>query len=186
MILAHDPAIAGPPDLLNRCGDPPCDSPKATPIEKRAQRALQRITGITGAWVAELPEMAFLRIRSGGKTTRDASYTLVHNRAHTNVAAMFEEDKRLIPEQDTLTIVRGYLGSYPNLLFDVDVDQIDSFTQTLTSVENAADFEKLVERWGIRRTSPRFWSTVDWIHQDARQRAPTEVGLFDFGRYKNL
>ncbi|MBW2693967.1 MAG: fatty acid cis/trans isomerase [Deltaproteobacteria bacterium] len=186
MILAHDPAIAGPPDLLNRCGDPPCDSPKATPIEKRAQRALQRITGITGTWVAELPEMAFLRIRSGGNTTRDASYTLVHNRAHTNVAAMFEEDKRLIPEQDTLTIVRGYLGSYPNLLFDVDVDQIDSFTQTLTSVENAADFEKLVDRWGIRRTSPRFWSTVDWIHQDARQRTPTEVGLFDFGRYKNL
>jgi len=186
MILARDPAITGPPDLLNRCGDPPCDSPDATAIEQRAQRALQRITGVTGAWVAELPEMAFLRIRSDENSKLDASYTLVHNRAHTNVAAMFDEDKRLIPEQDTLTIVRGYLGSYPNLLFDVNVDHIDSFTQTLTSVENAADFEKLVDRWGVRRTSPRFWNTVDWIHQDARRRNPTEAGLFDFGRYKNL
>jgi hypothetical protein len=186
MILARNPTITGPPDLLNRCGDPPCDSPDATAIEKRAQRALQRITGVAGAWVAELPEMAFLRVRSGNKSGVDASYTLVHNRAHTNVAAMFDEDKRLIPEQDTLTIVRGYLGSYPNLLFDVDVDHIDSFTQTLTSVENAADFEKLVDRWGIRRTSPRFWSTVDWIHEDARRRNPTEAGFFDFGRYKNL
>ena len=116
----------------------------------------------------------------------DASYTLVHNRAHTNVAAMFGEDKRLIPEQDTLTIVRGYLGSYPNLIFEVGVNDIDSFTQTLTSVGNAADFENFVDRWGIRRTSPRFWNTVDWIHEDARKRNPTEAGLFDFGRYKNL
>ena len=116
----------------------------------------------------------------------DASYTLVHNRAHTNVAALLGEEKRLIPEQDTLTIVRGYLGSYPNLLFEVDVNEIDSFTQTLTSVGNATDFERLVDHWGVRRTSPRFWDTVDWIHEDARRRSPTEAGLFDFGRYKNL
>jgi len=186
MILARDSAITGPPDLLNRCGDPPCDSPDATSVEKRAQRALQRITATTGAWVAELPEMAFLVVRSSGKSNLDASYTLVHNRAHTNVAALLDEDKRLIPEQDTLTIVRGYLGSYPNLLFEVDVDEIDSFTQALTSVGSAADFERLVDRWGVRRTSPRFWDTVDWIHEDARRRSPTEAGLFDFGRYKNL
>jgi hypothetical protein len=186
MIVARDPKISGPPDLLNRCDHPPCDSPNATPIEKRAQRALQRITGVTGAWVAELPEMVFLRVRSDDEPRLDASYTLVHNRAHSNVAALFGEDKRLIPEQDTLTIVRGYLGSYPNLLFDVSVDHIDSFTQTLTAVENTADFEKLVDRWGVRRTSPRFWSTIDWIHEDARKRNPTEAGLFDFGRYKNL
>jgi hypothetical protein len=130
--------------------------------------------------------MAFLIVRSGDQPKLDASYALAVNRAHTNVAAMFDEDKRLIPEEDTLTIVRGYLGSYPNLIFDVDIDHIDAFTQTLTSVENAADFEELVDRWGIRRTSPRFWSTVDWIHQDERQRTPTETGLFDFGRYKNL
>jgi len=186
MILERNPVVSGPPDLLNRCGDPPCDDPNATPIEKHAQRALQRITGITGPWVVELPELAFLRVRSREKPRLDASYTLVHNRAHTNVAAMFGEDKRLLPEQDTLTIIRGYLGSYPNLIFDVDVEHIDSFTQTLTAVESAADFEKLVDRWGVRRTSPRFWGALDWVHQDAQRRDPTGAGLYDFGRYKNL
>jgi hypothetical protein len=186
MILARNLAITGPPDLLNRCGDPPCDSPNATATEKHAQRALQTITGSTGAWVSELPETAFLIVRSNDQPGEDASYTLIHNRAHTNVAAMFGEDKRLIPDQDTLTVVRGYLGSYPNLVFEVSVDDIDSFTQALTSVGNAADFEKIVDRWGIRRTSPRFWDTVDWIHRDSQTRNPTEAGLFDFGRYKNL
>jgi hypothetical protein len=186
IILARDPAITGPPDLLNRCGQPPCDSPNPTDVEERAQRALQSITGTTGAWVAELPETAFLIVRSDDKSEEDASYTLVHNRAHTNVAAMFGEDKRLIPDQDTLTVARGYLGSYPNLVFEVSVDDVDSFTQTLTSVGNAADLEKIVDRWGIRRTSPRFWDTVDWIHRDSQTRNPTEAGLFDFGRYKNL
>ncbi|MBW2542779.1 MAG: fatty acid cis/trans isomerase [Deltaproteobacteria bacterium] len=185
-ILARNPAVAGPPDRLNRCGEPPCDLPKATPIEQRVQRALQRITGRTGAWVSQLPEMAFLVVRSRHQPRLDASYTLVHNRAHTNVAAMFGEDKRLIPEQDTLTIVRGYLGSYPNLLFEVDINDLETFTHTLMSIENATDFEKFVDRWGIRRTSPRFWSTVDWIHQDARRRRPTKAGIFDFGRYQNL
>lgn len=186
IIMARDPTITGPPDLMNRCGNPPCDSPNATDTEKHAQRALQMITGSTGAWVSKLPETAFLIVRSNGKSGEDASYTLVHNRAHTNVAAMFGEDKRLIPDQDTLTIVRGYLGSYPNLVFEVSVDDIDSFTQALTSVGNAADFEKIVDRWGIRRTSPRFWDTVDWIHRDSQTRNPTEAGLFDFGRYQNL
>ncbi len=186
MIEARDPAVAGPADLLNRCGNPPCDSADSTSLERRAQRVLQKLTGVTGPWVAELPESAFLIVRSGDSAETDASFTLVHNRAHTNVAAMFDEDERLIPEQDTLTVVRGYLGSYPNFFFEVAIDEIDAFARTLTSVENAADFEKLADRWGVRRTSPRFWNTLDWVHQDDRQRDPTEAGIFDFGRYNNL
>lgn len=186
MILERNPAVSGPPDLLNRCVDPPCDFVDASSVERIADRALQRISGATGAWVVELPETSYLRVRSGNNAETDASYTLVHNRAHTNVAAMFGEDKRLIPEEDTLTVVRGYLGSYPNFLFEAEAADIRDFTRALTSVKNETDFEKFVERWGIRRTSPRFWNAVDWIHQDARRRNPIEAGLFDFGRYKNL
>ena len=47
------------------------------------------------------------------------------------------------------------------------------------------DFEEFVGRWGIRRTSPRFWEAVDWIHADARHRNPIEFGLYDFNRYVN-
>jgi hypothetical protein len=61
-----------------------------------------------------------------------------------------------------------------------------SGAKTLMSVEDMADFEKLVDRWGVRRTSPKFWSMADWNHRDTRKRSPTEAGLFDFGRYTNL
>jgi hypothetical protein len=184
MILARNPAVSGPPDLLNRCGTPPCDRPGASAVERRAERALQPLTGARGPWVAQLPEVSFLRVHS--VNGEDAIYSLVHNRAHTNVAFMFKEQGRLLPADDTLTVTPSYLGSYPNFIFDVEVEQIDTFAHALAAVRNAADFEQVAGRWGVRRSSPRVWSTVDWIHDDFHRRQPTEFGLFDLDRYKNL
>ena len=186
MILARNPVVSGPPDLLNRCAAPPCDRPGASTLERRAARALQPLTGVRGAWVAELPEVAFLRVHSGEAEGADAIYSLVHNRAHTNVAFMFGEQKRLVPADDTLTVAPGYLGSYPNFIFDVEVEQIDTFAQAVAAVRNTSDFEQVAARWGVRRSSPRLWPTVDWIHDDFRRRQPTEFGLFDLDRYQNL
>jgi hypothetical protein len=185
MILARNATVSGPPDLLNRCAAPPCERPGATAVERSAEAALQPLTSVHGAWVAELPELAFLRVRAGTGGT-DAVYALVHNRAHTNVAFMFDETARLEPADDTLTVARGYLGSYPNFMFDVDVTQIETFTQTLAAVKTTSDFEAVVTRWGVRRTSPQLWPTVDWVHDDFRRRQPTQFGLFDLDRYDNL
>jgi hypothetical protein len=187
MILRHDPAaVGGPPDLLNRCAKPPCDRPGAMAVERRAERALQKLSGVRGPWVAELPEVAFLVVRAGGTKGRDVAYTLVHDRAHTNVAYMFGEQSRLVPADDTLTVVRGYLGSYPNFMFEVDVGQIETFAAALVAVKGAADLEQVAARFGVRRTSARLWPTVDWIHDDSRRQSPTEFGLFDLDRYQNF
>jgi len=186
MIMARNPAVSGPPDQLNRCATPPCDRSGATAVEQSAERALQPLAGVRGPWVAEMPELAFLRVQSGAGDGGDAVYSLVHNRAHTNVAFMFDEQERLVPADDTLTVTRGYLGSYPNFIFAVDVSQIEAFAQALATVQNRADFESLVGRWGVRRTSPRLWPTVDWIHDDFRRQQPTEFGIFDLDRYANL
>lgn len=184
-ILARNPAVAGPPDLLNRCATAPCDRPGATPVERRAERALQPLAGVHGAWVATLPEVSFLRVRDDAGGGDDAVYTLVHNRAHTNVAFMFDEAARLEPADDTLTVARGYLGSYPNFAFAVDAAQVDDFARTLAGVRDEVDFTALVETWGVRRTSPALWPTVDWMHADFRRQQPTEYGLFDLDRYGN-
>jgi Fatty acid cis/trans isomerase (CTI) len=185
MIAKRDAAVSGPPDLLNRCPAPPCDRPGASAVERRAERALQPLTGVRGPWVAELPELAFLRVRSeSGKD--DAIYSLVRDVAHTNVAFMFGEQKRLVPAEDTLTIAPGYRGSYPNFLFDVEAAEIETFAQTLAAVQNSSDFEKVAARWGVRRSSPRLWPAFDWIQEDLRRRQPTEFGLFDLDRYENL
>ena len=185
MLVARDPAVSGAPDRINRCSEPPCDRPDASPLERRAERALQKLAGVRGPWVAELPDLTLLWVRSGAGDGRDAVYALAHDRAHTNVASMFAEEKRLQPEKDVLTIVRGTLGSYPNFLFEVNGSDVDAFTEALTAVEDAAAFEALVERFGVRRTSPRFWEAFDWIHEDLRRRQPTRAGLLDLNRYEN-
>ena len=46
---AQSATVSGPPDLLNRCATPPCDRPGATAVERRAERALQPLTGVHGA-----------------------------------------------------------------------------------------------------------------------------------------
>ena len=183
MLLARSAVVAGPPDLLNRCAAPPCDRPGATPLERRTERALQPLAGVPGPWVHRLPNVAFLRVGGAGEY---AVYTLVKDAAHTNVAFMFGEEKRREPEKDTLTVVRGYLGSYPNFIFDVEASQIAAFTGALAAIRTEADFEAFAARYGVRRTSPRFWATVDWIHEDFRRRRPTEAGLFDLARYGNF
>lgn len=99
---------------------------------------------------------------------------------------MFGEQKRLVPADDTLTVARGYLGSYPNFVFDVDVEQIDAFAQALSAVHTASDFESVAARWRVRRTSARLWPTLDWMHDDFRRQQPTEFGLFDVDRYGNF
>ena len=179
--------MSGPPDLLNRCAEPPCDRPGATARRTRAERALQPLTGVHGAWVAELPELAFLRRASWhgrhGRGVRAGAQPRPHQRR------VHVRRRRLGSNRATIRSpsARGYLGSYPNFIFDVDVTQIETFTQTLGSGQDAIPTSKPSStRWGVRRTSPQLWPTVDWVHDDFRRRQPTEFGLFDLDRYDNL
>jgi len=44
----------------------------------------------------------------------DRAFSIVINRWHDNVNAMFGEEKRLDPSKDTIEFVPGSVGSYPN------------------------------------------------------------------------
>ncbi|MBW1688237.1 MAG: fatty acid cis/trans isomerase, partial [Deltaproteobacteria bacterium] len=185
LLRERNAAVAGPPDLLNRCQGGACNRAGASSVERRADAALRPLTRHRGGFIVELPEATLLRVRSDGSAP-DAVYTLVHNRAHTNVASMFGEDSRLEPAEDTLTLIGGYTGSYPNFAFDVPVTQIEKFAGSLEAVETAADFTGLVDRWGVRRSSARFWQSFDWFNEDLRRRDPVEAGILDLNRYENL
>jgi hypothetical protein len=116
----------------------------------------------------------------------DLVYALVHNDAHTNVAFMFGEDERRLPADDTLTVLRGPFGSYPNFFFETDVAGIDAFVGELAAVRTDADLARFVERHGVRRTSAHFWDVSDWLRKDLHRRQPTEAGVYDLDRYQNL
>ncbi|MDG2334740.1 MAG: fatty acid cis/trans isomerase [Myxococcota bacterium] len=182
LVLEKNVSVAGKPDLLNRCQDTNCEMKTGSELQQNTERTLQRIASTQGAWVAILPEVSRLRVNSANES---AVWTLVRNLDHDNVAFMFGEAKRLNPQGDTLTILRGYLGSYPNFAFDVDANELDEFVNRLMQASSEQDLQAIAARWGVRRTDPDFWPTMDWFVTDFYSQQPTAAGLFDLGRYEN-
>ncbi len=130
-----------------------------------------------------LPEVAFLQVLADDGSAR--AYSLVHNRGHSNIAQMFDEENRLLPEEDTLTVAPGFIGSYPNMFFQVTEAQLEPFVAALQAVNSNGDYTKLVERFGVRRTAPWFWRVSDAFVAEYRRNHPVEAGLFDLNRYQN-
>ncbi|MNO10389.1 Fatty acid cis/trans isomerase (CTI) [compost metagenome] len=56
-------------------------------------------------------------------------------------------------------------------------------------MENAKDaqrFERIVGRWGIRRSHPQFWVYFHDLSQYLHETDPVEEGVLDMNRYENL
>lgn len=144
---------------------------------------LQSLEKQQGVAFSLMPEVAFLQVlgREGNKT----AYSLLRNSAHSNNAEMFDETGRRIPQEDTLTVVSGFIGSYPNMFFQVLERDLVKFTTAVTGLETASDYTALVERFGVRRNASWFWRLSDSFTESYRTQQPIEAGLFDLNRYQN-
>ncbi len=130
-----------------------------------------------------MPEAAFLQVL--GKDGRREYITLIHNRAFKNNTQLFNEEDRRLPQEDTLTVARGFLTGYPNMIFQVTEGELEKFASAVASLASAEDYSKLVERFGVRRTAPWFWKVSDDVNAAYRDTFPAEAGLFDLNRYQN-
>jgi hypothetical protein len=64
-----------------------------------------------------LPQAAFLYVPDAPAGAQ--VFTILRNDGHTNIASPFGEKDRRTPHEDTLTVVRGVLGSHPNAFYVV-------------------------------------------------------------------
>jgi hypothetical protein len=145
--------------------------------------ALASLMDSANASFRHLPEAVFLQfIDSRGERSY---YSLIHNRAFTNNTQLFKEEDRRRPEEDTLTVTRGFVGAYPNMFFQVTERELEPFTKALKALSSAADYVALVERYGVRRTAPWFWKLSDDMRSEYARGFPIEAGLFDLNRYEN-
>lgn len=174
-------------DRLNRCSDEKCFRDDQPHWIQLADIQLAKLTAkqpelVNG--IRFLPEMTLLRVTDerGERTV----YSIIRNRAHSNVAFMFGESLRHQPERDTLTLYPGIAGSYPNFIFDVPASQIAAFREQLTAASSAESFEKIVMQWGVRRTHPQFWEILHDFTKWHRETEPLEAGILDVNRYENL
>jgi hypothetical protein len=179
--------LAGNGDYINRCTTDEC-RPRGSEAVLRADRAMQQAAKMDGVIVQFLPDVAFVRVRMGGKPEDDLAYTMISNKAYKSVSSMFSGEKlgdRRDYEYDTQTVVRWLEGAYPNFFYVVDLDEIEKFVEEYNAIENRPDYEAFVARYGKRRTSEDFWMHADWFNEQYAREKPKLSGLYDYNRYQN-
>lgn len=152
-------------------------------LSSTAQKSLTQLDGLSGVATSHLPEIAFLRVNQPGGGYRD--FTLVHNAAHRNVSTLFEEAENRLPAEDTVTLVNGFLGAYPNAFYLVKEGDLPTFVDAVANLQGEPDYAALMARFAVRRTDERFWPHSDALLATYRRNEPIESGLFDFNRYEN-
>jgi hypothetical protein len=152
-------------------------------LAPEVRKQLAKLDGLHGAAVSKLPELTFLTVT--GLTGESRQYTLIHNSARTNISTLLQEDKTRIPGEDTVTLVEGILGAYPNTFHVVAAKDLRAYTDAIAGMKGEEDYAQLMTRFGIRRTDPRFWSHGDAVLTEYRRSTPVEAGVLDFNRYEN-
>ena len=148
----------------------------------RIRDELNRLNHLVGTPVNLLPQTAFVRINAA---VGDQYVTLLHNNAHLSITSMFGEQKLRVPEEDTLSIIPGFIGSYPNMFFVVDESDLTTFVDAISSLATEDDYAQLLDAYGIRRTNPDFWVNGDTFHLAYQRLSPLEFGVLDYSRLEN-
>jgi Fatty acid cis/trans isomerase (CTI) len=180
--------VRGQPDTLNwkELKLPKDAAPALTPPEQ----ALRRIASIKAVnatpFARYLPDLAVVLVRAQDGDAKDGHarlYSFVHNREHANVSWISGEAERLAPQEDSITVRSGVAGAYPNMFFVVSEADIDVFSNAVAALKSVADYERLVERFGVRRSNEEFWSVYDAINATHLAGDPVRSGTLDLTRY---
>lgn len=183
----HLGSLAGDGDYINRCTKDQC-KPKDNQNILRVDKAMQQAATMDGVIVQVLPDVAFVRVKMGGKPENDLAYTMINNRSYTSVTSMFasqEEINNRDYKNDTQTVIRWLEGSHPNFFYVVDLSDIEAFVKEYNAIENRLEYEAFIAHYGQRRTSNDFWKHADWFSKQYAREQPILSGLFDLNRYQN-
>ncbi|MDG2045923.1 MAG: fatty acid cis/trans isomerase [Halioglobus sp.] len=156
------------------------EAPQYQPADPR----FAKLQTLQGKPFSLMPEVAFVEVR--GKDNKARVFTILHNDSYSNNAQIFKEKKRRIPEEDYLTVVKGFIGAYPNAFFQLSDQNLENFVAAIMSMRSEADYANLVTDYGVRRTNvPLFWPLSDRLNAQYKESQPIEAGLFDLNRYEN-
>ncbi|WP_045490946.1 fatty acid cis/trans isomerase [Pseudomonas sp. StFLB209] len=175
-------------DPINRCpASGACVRAGLAPQLAHAEQVLSRLAAKPAGQlkvIEWMPEATMLRVADS--SGQREVYSVLRNRAHSNVAFLLGESYRYQPRLDTLTVYPGVLSSYPNFMFNVPAGEVEAFVEAMRQVSDQPGFERLVERWGVRRTHPQFWSLFHDLSRYIQEHDPREFGVLDMNRYENL
>jgi len=169
-------------DYLNQCQGEDCVDMNAGPMEQAVDRILQKASIINGPGIQVVPDVTFIHVVAQNRD-EDLAYTVIRNKALSNNSFMFGEERRRIVEDDTLTIVKGHMGSYPNAFLRVHIDQIHNFAKDYIKIKDQLTYYNFARQYAVGRTSPDFWEEADWHYQKYLKEQPIDAGQFDMFRF---
>ena len=155
--------------------------------QQKISSAISALQKFKGYDLAALPEMSLLRVRTQ-KAENDLVYTLIRNKSLKNVAFIAGESLFGLWEKelDTLTVIPGFVGSYPNFFFNVKQEQLTIFVEALKHAQTDQQKNTFYEEFGILRTNPEIWQYAGWFNAQHEKYRGIHAGLFDLNRYHNL
>jgi fatty acid cis/trans isomerase CTI len=188
-LLAHVGPATNQHDHLNRCPDAGCihenEMKNIGQLEQEADRQIMRLGAMRGEKLQVLPDVAFLHVVMG-TMEKDLNYTIIRNKALSNNSMMFREDHRRRLEDDTLTIVKGYVGSYPNAFYRIPMKELESAVDEYLAIKDAVGYYMLGQKYSIQRNNPEFWKESDWHYHTFLEQEPIEGGVFDMYRFHRI
>lgn len=187
-LLQRTKSLNVTPDPINRCQGAYCSRPQMSAEFRDVEQSLSRLVSRPAAGlkvINQLPEASMLRIEGQGGQRQ--VYSLLRNRAHSNVAFLLGEESRYQPGLDTLSLVPGVLSSYPNFIFNIPASDVPEWVEDMEAArDDPAKFERIVMRWGVRRSHPQFWQYFHDLNTFIQETEPLEAGVLDMNRYENL
>lgn len=144
---------------------------------------LKRLNNLDNLVVVALPQVSFIIIED--KKNDDRAYTLIRDNAHKNVSSLLNEAANRSVSEDTAEIYKGFLGTYPGLIFKVSTADKGDFVSLFLQANDSQKFQELITRYGVRRSDTKFWEVSDHLHDLYLQQDPIEYGLFDYNRLIN-
>ena len=145
---------------------------------------LKIINKLQGKGVSILPETSIVRVFDEN-SAEEHFYTMLRHSAYTNISHLFNEEDRRLPEEDTVTIASGFLTSHPNIFMEVPLNKLSDFTKKVANLSSEQDYTKLLNQYGIRRSSDNFWNFSDNMHTYFAKNYPVEFAYLDFNRLEN-
>ncbi|MEP3348926.1 MAG: fatty acid cis/trans isomerase [Marinomonas sp.] len=144
---------------------------------------LYELQKVRGKGLSYLPNIVTVLVSNKGVPVEVIS--VIHNKAHANISSLLNEEATRLPEEDGVTLVKGVLGDYPNVLMQVEEAELLVWGKQLSQLKNKSDYIELLNRFGIRRTNPNFWFVSDSIANLNKQDRPRESGILDYNRLEN-
>ncbi|RLA64647.1 MAG: peptidylprolyl isomerase [Epsilonproteobacteria bacterium] len=113
----------------------------------------------------------------------DLINTLVINLWHDNVNSLFDEESRFDESKNTIDIIPGSIGSYPNIFAVVDYKDLPDLFDLISHFDGSSSYTSKFEKYFISRSDKNFWETFDWFQMHFKKEDPLNAGLYDLNRY---